>query len=307
MAATDQTTNPALSLVPTDEERMLRETVRKICADFGPEYSRRKTAAGEPPTRAVGRARQPRLPEREPAGGVRRRRARDVRAGCGRRGDLRERLLAAADRRVARDRRQHPRAPRQRGAEGRLAARHRGGHDEGRVRDHGAGRRLELAQPVHLGAPLERRLHDPRREDLHLRRRGLRRDPGRDPRARRRRQPGAAAAVHRRLGRARAREAAHPDRAACARQAVDALLRRRRGAGRPADRLRDRRAEGRLRRPQPGAHHGRRGRLRRGAAGARDGVGVRARARRVEGRRSARTRGSRTRWRRRRSSSSWRG
>ena len=50
MAATDQTANPALSLVPTDEERMLRETVRKICADFGPEYSRRKTAAGEPPT-----------------------------------------------------------------------------------------------------------------------------------------------------------------------------------------------------------------------------------------------------------------
>ena len=35
--------------------------------------------------------------------------------------------------------------------------------------------------------------------------RGLRRDPGRDPRARRRRQPRAAAAVHRRLRRARAR------------------------------------------------------------------------------------------------------
>ena len=29
---------------------MLRETVRKICADFGPEYSRRKDAQGEPPT-----------------------------------------------------------------------------------------------------------------------------------------------------------------------------------------------------------------------------------------------------------------
>jgi alkylation response protein AidB-like acyl-CoA dehydrogenase len=50
MAATDQTVNPTLSIVPTDEERMLRETVRKICADFGPAYSRRKTAAGEPPT-----------------------------------------------------------------------------------------------------------------------------------------------------------------------------------------------------------------------------------------------------------------
>ena len=50
MAATDQTSNPALPIVPTDEERMLRETVQKICADFGPEYSRRKTAEGEPPT-----------------------------------------------------------------------------------------------------------------------------------------------------------------------------------------------------------------------------------------------------------------
>src|SRR6185295_2585129 len=50
MAATDQTANPVLALVPTDEERMLRETVRAICSDFGPEYSRRKTAEGEPPT-----------------------------------------------------------------------------------------------------------------------------------------------------------------------------------------------------------------------------------------------------------------
>ena len=50
MRATEETTTPALALVPTDEERMLRETVRSICAEFGPEYSRRKTAAGEPPT-----------------------------------------------------------------------------------------------------------------------------------------------------------------------------------------------------------------------------------------------------------------
>ena len=242
MAATDQTANPTLSLVPTDEERMLRETVRKICADFGPEYSRRKTAEGRAAHRAVGRARQPRLPEREPARGVRRRRARDVGAGRRGRGDHGQRLLAAADRRVAGDRRQHPRAPRQRGAEGHVAARDRGGHDEGRVRDHRAGRRLELAQPLDVGAPLERQLPDPRREDLHLRRRGLRRDPGRDPRARRRRQPGAAAAVHRGLRRAGPREAAHPDRAARARQAVDAVLRRRRGLRRPADRLGDRRA-----------------------------------------------------------------
>jgi alkylation response protein AidB-like acyl-CoA dehydrogenase len=41
--------SPAMPLVPNDEERMLRETVREICAGFGPEYSRRKTDAGEPP------------------------------------------------------------------------------------------------------------------------------------------------------------------------------------------------------------------------------------------------------------------
>jgi alkylation response protein AidB-like acyl-CoA dehydrogenase len=38
-----------LHLVPTDEERMLRETVARICGDFGPAYTRAKTVAGEPP------------------------------------------------------------------------------------------------------------------------------------------------------------------------------------------------------------------------------------------------------------------
>jgi hypothetical protein len=39
-----------LDLVPSDEERMLRDTVTAICADFGPAYSREKHACGEPPT-----------------------------------------------------------------------------------------------------------------------------------------------------------------------------------------------------------------------------------------------------------------
>jgi alkylation response protein AidB-like acyl-CoA dehydrogenase len=39
-----------LELVPSDEERMLREAVRGICSSFGRDYSRRKHAAGEPPT-----------------------------------------------------------------------------------------------------------------------------------------------------------------------------------------------------------------------------------------------------------------
>jgi alkylation response protein AidB-like acyl-CoA dehydrogenase len=41
---------PALELVPSHEEALLRETVSAICSDFGPQYSREKFAAGEPPT-----------------------------------------------------------------------------------------------------------------------------------------------------------------------------------------------------------------------------------------------------------------
>src|SRR3954470_1050339 len=42
---------PSLNLIPTDEERQMRETVAAICADMGgPAYTRAKVAAGEPPT-----------------------------------------------------------------------------------------------------------------------------------------------------------------------------------------------------------------------------------------------------------------
>src|SRR4051812_35812806 len=42
---------PSLRLIPSDEERQMRETVASICADFGgPKYTRAKVAAGEPPT-----------------------------------------------------------------------------------------------------------------------------------------------------------------------------------------------------------------------------------------------------------------
>ena len=47
---TTQPIPPALALVPSDEEMRIRETVASICAQYGPEYSRRKRAAGEPPT-----------------------------------------------------------------------------------------------------------------------------------------------------------------------------------------------------------------------------------------------------------------
>src|SRR3954451_21469525 len=41
---------PSIELIPSQEETMLRETVARICGDFGPEYTRGKVAAGEPPT-----------------------------------------------------------------------------------------------------------------------------------------------------------------------------------------------------------------------------------------------------------------
>src|SRR5919201_2108491 len=40
--------HPALPLIPSDEEKLLRETVHSICAGFGPEYTRRKAHEGEP-------------------------------------------------------------------------------------------------------------------------------------------------------------------------------------------------------------------------------------------------------------------
>src|SRR5688500_4172752 len=44
------TTEAVLPLVPSDEERQIREAVRGICDGFPEDYSRRKHAAGEPPT-----------------------------------------------------------------------------------------------------------------------------------------------------------------------------------------------------------------------------------------------------------------
>jgi alkylation response protein AidB-like acyl-CoA dehydrogenase len=49
MAVVSTVAVPALSLVPSQEEAMLRETVGSIAASFGPEYTRRINTAGEPP------------------------------------------------------------------------------------------------------------------------------------------------------------------------------------------------------------------------------------------------------------------
>ena len=50
MASTSYDRPPALSVVPEQEEILLREAVAGICSGFGQEYTQRKVAEGEPPT-----------------------------------------------------------------------------------------------------------------------------------------------------------------------------------------------------------------------------------------------------------------
>src|SRR5829696_6886484 len=50
MTSTAPLAAPALPLIASQEEQMMRETVRSICLGFGPQYTRQKVAAGEPPT-----------------------------------------------------------------------------------------------------------------------------------------------------------------------------------------------------------------------------------------------------------------
>ena len=190
VTTTPATAAPALALVPSQEEQLLRETVSAICRDFGPEYSRRKVERRRAADRAVGRAREPRLPRREPARGVRRRRPRHVGAGGGRRGDLGRRLLAAADRRVARDRRQHPDAARRPRSRRNAGCR---GIAAGTTKVAFAITEPDAGSNSHnistAARRVERQLRPARHEDVHLGRRGLGRDPGRRARTRRRRQP----------------------------------------------------------------------------------------------------------------------
>ena len=160
---------PALSLVPSDEEVLLRETVAAICSDFGPAYMRKCHADGEPPAELWDALASRgflgvNLPEKYGGGGL----GMQALVGGGG-GDRARGLLAAADRGVAGDRGVDPRAARDRGSEGRLAAGDRGGHDARRVRDHRARRGLELAQHLDGRAPRGRRLVGAARDqDLHL-------------------------------------------------------------------------------------------------------------------------------------------
>ena len=302
-------THPTLPLVATDEELEIRAAVRGICESFGgPEYHRRIVANDESPTELWNALAEKGYLGVNLPGAIRRRRARHARAADGRRGDLGGGLLAAVDRRLARDRRVDPDPPRDRGSAGGVAARHRRWDDQGRVRDHRARRRHELAQPLDRRNPRRRFVSTARHEDLHLRGRGRRRDPRDRPQARGRRHARAAAADAGRHRRPRPREAVHPGRGEGLRQAVDSVLRRRRGARRPGGRgVRDGGAQGRVRRPQPRADHGRLGLQRSRPPGARSSPPTTRTSGSSGRRRSARTRGSRTRSRRPRSSTSSRG
>ncbi len=50
MSATEQRAEPVIPLVPSDEERLLREAVSGIAAGYGPKYMVERADAGEPPT-----------------------------------------------------------------------------------------------------------------------------------------------------------------------------------------------------------------------------------------------------------------
>ena len=141
-----------LPIVPSDEERADRA---RRCAGSArasaPDYIRRMRRGRRAAARALGRARREGLPRRQPARALRRRRARDAAlqmvgeeisaAGC-------SLLLIVVSPAIVGSiiARHGTEAQRER-----LAARDRRRHDAGRVRDHRARRRHQLAQPLDRG------------------------------------------------------------------------------------------------------------------------------------------------------------
>ena len=295
----------ALSLVPSQEETLLREAVgghlrRLRTRVHAAEARRRRTTAascGTPSRRTdISASTSP----RSTAGAVL---GMTALSWVGR-GDRCGRLRAASDRGLTGHRRQHPGQARDVHPEGTLAARHRKGNDENRLRDHRGRRGQQLAQPGHLAAPRQRALPAQRPEDVHLRRRGCRRRACGRAHPARRRQARAAVAGNRRRRRSRIHAPADPDGRAWSRQAVDPVLRRRRARGGTTDRGRERRPWGGVRRPQPRAHHGCVHLHGHRSPGARDGPPPTRASDGCGDSRSAHTRAWPTRWPRRRSNSS---
>ena len=212
----------------------MRDTVAVHLLGLRPGVLAPEARRGTATHRAVGRPRGQGLPRREHPRGVGRRWARHGGSRGGGRGDRRRRQLAPPDRRVPGDRGQHPGPPRHAGPERPLAAGHRRRHHQGGLRHHGAGRRHELAQPRHLARAARGPLRAARPEDLHLGRGARRRRAGGGPQPPARRPARPPVALPRGRGRARVHARGDPDALRRARQAVDALLRRRGAGGGPA-------------------------------------------------------------------------
>ena len=282
--------------------------VAKLAGKLRPRVVHREGPRGREDHRPVAGDRQERLPRRQHPRGVRRRWRRHRRHRRGLRGARRAGLPAADDGRQPGDLRHRHRPLRHRGAEAALAPRHLRRHRHDGLRDHRARRRHQLPQHHHHRPPRRRRVGAQRPQDLHLRRRrGRQRARRRAHRGREDRQaqalPLRGADRRRRASSAPSipMEIVSPEKQFQVfiddvRLPADALVGDEDGglvqlfAGLNPERIM---AASLLDRPGP---------LR-----AREGDGVRQGARGLQGRRSAPTRRSRTRWRRRTSRSSWPG
>ena len=272
-------TEAALPLVPSEEERQIREAVRGICDGFPEDYSRQKYAEDQPPTELWDALAEKgylgvNLPEEWGGGGL----------GMGGLAAVGEEIAAAGKSLLL-----IVVSP---AIVGNILARHGTDQQKERwLRGIAAGTTkiaFAITEPDagtnshNLATSVERRgdtlvlrgqktyISGVEHADAVLvvaRSRAARR-LARPPLARDR-------------GRRRARLHARPDPDALprARQAVDALLRRRGARGRAPDRRRGRRPRPGLRRAQPRAHHGRGDRVRSRTASAHQGRGLRERAR----------------------------
>jgi alkylation response protein AidB-like acyl-CoA dehydrogenase len=140
---TPATTQAVLPLVPSDEERQIREAVRGICDGFPEDYARQKYAAGEPPTELWDALAEKgylgvNLPEEWGGGGL----------GMSGLATVGEEIAAAGKSLLL-----IVVSP---AIVGNILVRHgtdernRSGHHEDRLRDHRAGRGHELAQPLDI-------------------------------------------------------------------------------------------------------------------------------------------------------------
>ena len=293
MGATETVDAVNLPVVPTHEEIEIRNAVRGICERVRrpgpppPDRRSRRVPAG-----AVGRARRQGLSGRQPAPGLRRRRFGDARASGRRRGvgaGCSLLLIVVSLRRSSATRcaRADPSIIARHGTDASssaktrraLAARNRGRHDPVRSPSPSPtpAPTRTTSPPPPLATATRSRLRGTKTYIS-----GVEDAQAILVIARKREADGSLGLPLLMLvdtDAPRAREAVHPGCGQGLGQAVDAVLRRCRGARGPSRRrVRDRGAQGRVRRAQPRADHGRRGRQRRRPPRAAPGGRLRERA-----------------------------